>query len=32
MEVIIAMMDSLKADEQEVFLRLLGKCVGSLEK
>ena len=32
METIIAMIDSLNPDEQENFLRLLGKCVGSLEK
>ena len=32
MEMIIAMMDSLNPDEQESFLRLLGKCVASLQK
>jgi DNA-binding MarR family transcriptional regulator len=32
MEMIIAMMDSLKPNEQENFLRLFGKCVSSLKR
>jgi MarR family transcriptional regulator, organic hydroperoxide resistance regulator len=32
MEMIISMMDSLKPDEQENFLRLLEKCVSSLQR